>query len=102
MTQNYYEDGQWISKDTAYIETKDGFISNKTNFNNLYTCGVYNGNSNYAFTSVESTVCNAIKLIQDIEPEIGKQYKIKSSITLAFIIKLILLVILIIALKKLN
>jgi hypothetical protein len=93
MSQNNYINNQWEPKDTAFIETKYGFITNKSIiFDNLFNCGVYNGNSKYSFTSVESTICNAIKLIQDIEPTIGNQYLIKSDLTVLQILQIVILV----------
>lgn len=60
MNQNVYKNKKWISKHDAFVETKYGFMPSNTNFNNLYTCGVYNGNHFYNFTSLEAAVSNEI------------------------------------------
>lgn len=111
MSQNNYVNNEWLPKDTAFIETfaypmeekkgnssktKYDFIQSKSlKYTNLYNCGVYNGNSHYSFTSVESTVCNAIKLAQELEPNITNKYKIKSSITVREILFMLIIIIII-------
>jgi hypothetical protein len=40
-------------------------------YENLYNCGVQNGNSSYSFTSIESSVANAIHLATTLQPELG-------------------------------
>jgi hypothetical protein len=82
LSQNYRHDNKWISKNTAFMTTKYGYINDKSMiFNNLYNCGVHNGNSDYSFTSMESSIINAIKLVHKLIPQSKKYYAIKSSIT---------------------
>jgi hypothetical protein len=66
-------DNKWKSKDTAFISTIYGYISNETNYVNLYNCGTHNGHHDYNFTSIESSVENAFYLLDKLE-----NYKIKT------------------------
>lgn len=57
-----YDNGAYINKDTAFINTK---LNSKlpelsNNYDNVYSIGTHNGNSNYNFTTLESAVINAI------------------------------------------
>ena len=39
-------------------------------YENLYNCGVQNGNSSYSFTSMESSVANAAHLAAELQPDL--------------------------------
>lgn len=95
LSQNYHNGEEWIPHDTAFIKTKYGYMSNKSNFKNLFNCGVHNGNNKYSFTSVESAVCNAISLLHDLIPESKKEHKIKNSIELLQILKILFVIIIV-------
>lgn len=92
MNQNIYKNGKWISKHQSFVETKYGFIPNKTGFDNLYTCGVYNGHHFYSFTSLESAVSNAVSLCHQLEPHSKNKYKIIKFMTLRQLIMLVIIV----------
>ena len=51
-------------------------------YQNLYNVGTQNGNSGYAFTSMETAVDNAIHLLHQIEPRSKKIVKKKGFLTL--------------------
>jgi len=57
---DYKMNNKWITKDTAFFNTKYGHMPFETKFNNLFTVGTHNGNSEYAFTSMESAIDNSI------------------------------------------
>jgi len=77
------KDGIWTSNDSAFVYTNDGFKNYKSSiFSNLYSVGTHNGNSKYAFTSMESAVSNGITFINDIIPETKSLYYVDSIITL--------------------
>ena len=66
-----HKDGKWINEDTAFvITTSNKYLDYKTNINNLYTVGTHNGHSSYKFTSIESTVQNAVYFIKHQLPHI--------------------------------
>lgn len=77
MAHNKYIDGHWISTTDSYVATKYGGIGSKSIYYNLYNCGTHNNRSNYSFTTMESAMDNAIKLIYDLEPETKGIYKIQ-------------------------
>jgi hypothetical protein len=58
------KDDKWVNLDTSYVvntNNQSKFLkSTSDEFNNLYTVGNHNGNSLYYFTSIESSVQNAI------------------------------------------
>jgi hypothetical protein len=81
------KDGIWTSNDSAFVYTNDGFKNYKSSiFSNLYSVGTHNGNSKYAFTSMESAVSNGITFINDIIPETKSLYYIDSIITVNSVI----------------
>ncbi len=87
----FKKDGVWTSNDSAFVYTIDGFKNFKSSsFNNLYSVGTQNGNSNYAFTSIESAVSNGLSFINEIIPENKKLYHIDPIITLNYIILIIM------------
>lgn len=74
---------KWVSKDTAFMLTKAGTGPCKSSmFPNLYSVGPHNGRGNYAFTSMESAVENAIALVHDLVPESKRKIKLKKSLTI--------------------
>jgi hypothetical protein len=53
------------------MTTTHGYIPNRSVlYDNLYNCGVQNGNSTYSFTSMESSVANAVHLATELQPEL--------------------------------
>lgn len=86
LSQNTYEHKTWHHNDHAFMLTKYGYLKSTGKYTNLYNCGTHNGNSEYAFTSLESAVTNAIKLIHTIEPKGKILYPIQQAKTLRDII----------------
>jgi len=87
MSQNYYDGSQWVPLHTAFMTTKYGYLPCKsTLYNNLYNCGVQNGNSEYVFTSMESSVVNAIELVYQFVPESKREIKIRKPVTFRFVL----------------
>lgn len=78
---NYNDDGEWESKDTAFIATYDAsYIPFKSKtISNLYNLGTQNGKSIYKFTSLESAVSNAIYLSTELYPILKNKYNLKST-----------------------
>lgn len=77
----------WESNDSAFIYTTDGYKNYKSElFDNLYSVGTQNGNSNYVFTSIESATSNAINFIHDTIPETKKLYSSSKIVTLNSVI----------------
>jgi hypothetical protein len=77
------------------------YINNNANdIDNLFTVGIYNGKSNYHFTSIESSVQNALDFAKKENPNLKYQYsKLKhldlTEIIHNFILLIIFLVVLI-------
>lgn len=99
---NYYENGEWESKDTAFMATYNTkYIDFKSkNINNLYNLGTQNGKSIYKFTSLESAISNAIYLSIILYPELKEKYTIIPITTVRdiffyFIIFIIIIIIII-------
>jgi hypothetical protein len=91
----YYYNNEWTETDSAYIETYLQLeLSSHGKIKNLFNCGMHNGNSIYAFTSLEGAVTNALSLSHKLEPK-TKCFKIRSMYTLISFIKRILFLILI-------
>jgi hypothetical protein len=77
--QVYNDKDEWINSDTAFVSTpdKNKYLPFKSIiFNNLYTCGAHNGKSNYHFTSMETSIANALYLFNELEPN-GNKREIK-------------------------
>ena len=94
MADNYYNHklNQWVSINTAFMTTKYGYIDYKSPvYDNLYNCGVQNGISTYSFTSMESSIQNAIGLTNILIPESKNYYNTENIITVRFIILLIII-----------
>ena len=97
MTQNYHDGEKWIPEHTAFMTTKYGYLDFKSpTINNLYNCGVQNGKSSYSFTSMESSVVNAIALVRELIPESKKEWEIKNGTTLRSVILIIIILVLVI------
>jgi hypothetical protein len=90
---------KWIETDTGYVATNynQTIPAQNPNIKNLYNIGTQNGKTNYHFTSLESAITNAIKMINLIEPETIGIVKLDNKIiSLIDIIRFILILILII------
>ena len=73
LTQSAYDATrqQWMPFNHAFMTTTYGYMPNQSGlYNNLYNCGVQNGNSTYSFTSMESSVANAVYLATVMQPEL--------------------------------
>ena len=86
LTQSAYDDNQrrWIPFNHAFMTTTHGYLPNRSVlYDNLYNCGVQNGNSSYSFTSMESSVANAVHLATNLQPELRELNitKIREAIT---------------------
>jgi hypothetical protein len=86
LTQSAYDADQrrWVPFNHAFMTTTHGYVPNRSElFDNLYNCGVQNGNSSYSFTSMESSVANAIHLATELQPELVdlKLTKVKDATT---------------------
>lgn len=74
---------KWTSIDTAYVLNVQDFnldFSSKT-ISNLFNVGTHNNKSIYKFTSLESTVTNAVKLSHLLDTRLSKIFPITSSLT---------------------
>jgi hypothetical protein len=73
LTQSAYDADQrrWVPFNHAFMTTTHGYVPNRSVlYENLYNCGVQNGNSSYSFTSIESSVANAAHLATELQPEL--------------------------------
>lgn len=92
MSQNYYDGKEWVPLHTAFMSTTHGYIPCKSNlYRNLYNCGVQNGKSDYVFTSMESSVVNAIELVNELVPESKGSVSICTPITFRFVFFLVII-----------
>lgn len=67
---------KWINLDTGYIiTTENKFLDSHSNIANLYAVGIYNGNSNYHFTSIESAMQNAVYFCIEEIPDLKYKYR---------------------------
>jgi protoporphyrinogen oxidase len=98
---NYYENGEWKSHETAFLRTYDcNYIKNNRISDNIYILGTHSGNSKIHYTSLESAVTNAIHLVNVIYKT---DYNIKRPFTVKdLIIIIIILIILIIIILNIN
>ena len=71
---NKYINNEWVSNETAFIKTPNYNYLKSHNNNNIYTLGTHNGDAKVHFTSMESAVTNAIKMVNVIY---NTNYKIK-------------------------
>jgi hypothetical protein len=86
LTQSAYDADQrrWVPFNHAFMTTTHGYVPNRSVlYENLYNCGVQNGNSSYSFTSMESSVANAIHLATELQPELVdlKLTKVREAVT---------------------
>lgn len=73
LTQSAYDavGRRWVPFNHAFMTTTHGHVPNRSAlYENLYNCGVQNGNSSYSFTSIESSVANAAHLAGELQPEL--------------------------------
>ena len=96
---------KWINMDTAYVVTTDNKFLKETSdeFTNLFAVGIFNGNSNYSFTAMESAVQNAIhfakKEIKDLKYEMPLQKAIDITDVLYSVIMVTIAIILLVIVK---
>ena len=86
LTQSAYDENQrrWIPFNHAFMTTTHGYVPNRSGlYDNLYNCGVQNGNSSYSFTSMESSVANAVHLATNLQPELKgvSALKVREAVT---------------------
>ena len=99
----YKSNNKWMSRDSAYVRTKDDFKDvQSVMFKNLYSVGTHNGNHFYNFTSIESAASNAVALLNDLIPKSKKKYRVKSFITLKHIVTFIGIILIIYVLYKIS
>ena len=87
LTQSAYDANQrqWIPFNHAFMTTTHGYVPNRSVlYDNLYNCGVQNGNSSYSFTSMESSVANAVHLATNLQPELKTvpALKVREAVTM--------------------
>jgi hypothetical protein len=73
LTQSAYDaaERRWVPFNHAFMTTTHGYVPNRSVlYENLFNCGVQNGNSSYSFTSIESSVANAAHLATELQPEL--------------------------------
>ena len=96
MSPNVVRDGSnWINLDTAYVKTTDDKFLKDTSdsFSNLHAVGIYNGNSLYSFTSIESAVQNAVEFCKKELKDLKYELPIKNLITIIDIVYSVIIVI---------
>lgn len=97
------KNNKWISIDDAYMKTiyskKFPFISNVSN---LYSIGTHNEQSEFAFTSMESAIINAVKFCYKFDNRTKSIHNIKHPITLNYSIIIILCILSVILLLLLT
>ena len=80
LTQSAYDAARrrWMPFNHAFMTTTHGHVPNRSVlYDNLYNCGVQNGNSSYSFTSMESSVANAVHLATELQPELNNLRVVK-------------------------
>jgi hypothetical protein len=90
----YYDEisKKYKCKDTAFISTSgQPFMPFQSpSIRNLYTVGTHTGKQTYSFTSMESAVSNSVALAHIFHPSTKQHYKIKSVVTFAEIVRLLI------------
>lgn len=89
---------KWISLDSAYMKTtyKQKYLNSNGNIKGIYNLGSHNGNSRYAFTSMESSVSNSITLATQLFPSlintfyIRQGYNVKNTIFIIIFLIIVL------------
>jgi hypothetical protein len=97
----YQQDNKWYSSDSAFVYTPAGYgplISDK--FTNLFSVGTHNGNSKYAFTSMEAAIENSAALLHLLIPQSKERYPILQPVSLEFVIDIIIVLVLFFILYK--
>lgn len=90
---NYYDNGEWKSRETAFIKTvKYNYLKNDKLSDNIYILGTHTGNAKNHFTSLETAVTNAITLINKLYQ---KDYPIKKAFTIKDLIIIIIIFIIV-------
>lgn len=76
---------KWINLDTAFVATTQATYLPDTSdkYTNLHTVGIFNGNSNYHFTSIESAVQNAIVFCQKEVKNLKYEITIKNPVDIS-------------------
>lgn len=82
--------GGWTSKGGSFFNSFDNnntYIPFESSiYPNIYNLGCQNGYQTYKFTAIESAITNSIHLAKRFEPELLKNVKLKTGITLISII----------------
>ena len=90
----YYDETlkKYRCKDTAFISTSgQPFMPfQSSSIRNLYTVGTHIGKHTYSFTSMESAVSNSVALAHIFHPSTKQHYKLKSVVTFAEIVRLLI------------
>ena len=86
LTQSAYnaDERRWVPFNHAFMTTTHGYMPNRSvMYDNLYNCGVQNGYSSYSFTSMESSVVNAVHLASELQPELKElsASKVREAVT---------------------
>lgn len=86
LTQSAYDAAsrRWVPFNHAFMTTTHGHVPNQSVlYANLYNCGVQNGNSSYSFTSMESSVANAVHLATELQPELKDSTATNANVNVA-------------------
>jgi hypothetical protein len=89
MEHNVYRNNRWVATTDGYLSTKYGGIDFKSNYDNLYTCGTHNDKSDYASTTMESSMDNAMKLAHQLVPQSKNDYKVEKNVKLLNVIYIV-------------
>jgi len=84
----YKEGDEWATKDNAFVFTKVGYNTWKGK-DNVYAISPHAGKSDYAFSSLESAVVNAIWLVGHLY---GEKIKLTHHIELLFVLRIIAII----------
>jgi hypothetical protein len=96
MSQNTYDGAKWVPLHTAFMTTTHGYLPFQSRLlENVYNCGVQNGKSEYVFTSMESSVVNAIELVYELVPQSKKDIQIRTPVTFRRVLLWMILLLLI-------
>ena len=90
--------GKWETSGNSFItSSREGFLPFTGTIPNLFNVGTQNGKQIYKFTSLESTVTNAVYLSHILYPKLRHVYKIGNIYTLVdlFLIMLIIITVII-------
>lgn len=89
------EKKMWMEEDSAFISGWNSYPikQESTRFNNIYNVGTHNGESSYAFTSLESAITNAIVLYNKLEKD--RQFSLSYPFTLRKLIFIVIIILII-------